>query len=199
MLSGLVAGFGLGSFARAWMRFISDDPEFTWTGTIFIILGFTVFGGSQAIVVATRRWNAQRPTLTAVRVIAALAMLPLFAAAGAVMFPTVIGGTLALSRVDWRVTTRCLFLLPAAGPVAFVGADLVNSFGWSAHMLAGFAAMLAIYGAIVWASRATFAPQLDNWRLVKGRREATRAAPEGAALTRRSSSWRSSRLRHKRR
>ena len=54
-------------------------------------------------------------------------------------------------------------------PVVWFGVlplpDLVDSFGWSLHTLAGFAAMLAVYTAIIWATRFTFAPQADGWRL----------------------------------
>ncbi|HSP27497.1 MAG TPA: hypothetical protein VLN74_03025, partial [Ilumatobacteraceae bacterium] len=44
VLIGPFAGAALGVVARWWMRLISDDPEFTWSGTIFIVLAFTVMG-----------------------------------------------------------------------------------------------------------------------------------------------------------
>ena len=34
---GVVAGFLLGIIARLWMRWISTDPEFTWSGSIYIV------------------------------------------------------------------------------------------------------------------------------------------------------------------
>jgi hypothetical protein len=169
LAAGLAGGFTLGVVARAWMRLISKDPEFTWSGSIFIVLGFTVFGAAQAAVFGARRQNASRWRLTAMRTIGALAMLPLFVAAGALMFPTVLGGSLALARVDWRRLTRILWLLPAAGPIVFVGRDLIDSFGWSARSLGGFVAMVAIYATIIWAARSTFAPQLDGWHLLRHR------------------------------
>ncbi|MEQ1704153.1 MAG: DUF3418 domain-containing protein, partial [Ilumatobacteraceae bacterium] len=64
-----------------------------------------------------------------------------------------------------RKDARVLWLSLAAGPVLSVGNELVGSFGWSLHTLAGFAAMLAVYTAIIWATRFTFAPQADGWRL----------------------------------
>lgn len=174
---GLGGGIALGVAARVWMRFISEDPEFTWSGSIFIVLGFTVFGLAQAVVFAARNRNERRWKLTIARTIGAVLMLPLFMAAGAIMFPTVLGGGLAMSRIDWRTVTRCLWLLPAAGPVVFVGRDLIDSFGWSGHALAGFVAMLALYATIIWASRSTFAPQLDGWHLAgRGRNEPARSA-----------------------
>lgn len=165
LAAGLVGGCALGVGARAWMRLIAEDPEFTWSGTLFIVAGFTIFGFAQSIVAIARRRQPQRWKLTIVRAVGAVAMLPLFVAAGGVMLPTVLGGGLARARTHWRPVTRVLWLLLAAGPVLFVGLDLVDSFGWSLHTLAGFAAMLAVYTAIIWATRFTFAAQADGWRL----------------------------------
>jgi len=165
LAAGLVGGCALGIAARAWMRLISDDPEFTWSGTLFIVGGFTIFGLAQSIVAIARRRQPRRWQLTIVRAVGAVAMLPLFVAAGGVMLPTVLGGGLARARTHWRPVTRMLWLLLAAGPVLFVGLDLVDSFGWSLHTLAGFTAMLAVYAAIIWATRFTFAAQADGWRL----------------------------------
>jgi hypothetical protein len=161
---GVFGGFALGFVARAWMRLISEDPAFTWSGTLFIIVGFTIFGFTQSIVATARRRGARRSTLTVLRVIGVAGMLPLFVAAGAVMFPTVIGGGLALARVEWRRITRMVCVVAALAPVVFVGNDLVDSFGWSVHTLAGFVVMLAVYATIIAATRYTFARQDDGWR-----------------------------------
>ena len=45
----LVLGLLLGASARAWMRTISTDPEFTMSGTFFIVLGFTFFAAMQSV------------------------------------------------------------------------------------------------------------------------------------------------------
>jgi hypothetical protein len=47
-------------------------------------------------------------------------VLPLFMAAGVVMFPTVVGGGLAQARVHWPLGMRAVCLLAAAAPVALV-------------------------------------------------------------------------------
>jgi len=166
---GVFGGLALGVIARAWMRLISEDPAFTWSGTLFIVLGFTYFGFTQSIVAAARRRSTRRSRLTVLRVIGVAGMLPLFVAAGAVMFPTVIGGGLALARVDWRRFTRAVCVVVALAPVAFVGNDLVDSFGWSLRTLAGFIAMLAVYATIIMATRFTFARQDDGWRSRRSR------------------------------
>jgi hypothetical protein len=165
LATGIVSGFALGVVARAWMRLIADEPDFTWNGTLFIIFGFTIFGFTQSIVAVARRYTRRRWTLTVVRAIGIVGMLPLFVGAGAVMLPTVVGGGLAFAREGWHRVTRGLCLLVAAAPVVFVGSDLVGTFGWSLHAAAGFGAMLAIYGTIIRATRSTFAQQLDGWRL----------------------------------
>lgn len=79
--------------------------------------------------------------------------------------PTVVGGGLALSRVEWHRLTRVICLLAATGPLVFVASDLVGSFGWSLHTVAGFLTMLGIYATIISATRFTVAAQTDGWRL----------------------------------
>lgn len=154
---GLFGGFALGVVARAWMRLISEDPRFTWNGTISIVGGFTLFGLTQSIVAVVRRRTTRWWKLTGVRTIGGVGMLPLFVAGGALMFPTVAGCGLASARSEWSKASRGLCLVVAAGPVLFVGADLIGKFGWSLHTLAGFVMMLAVYATVIWATRFTFA------------------------------------------
>ena len=40
----MLVGVGLGVVLRIWMRLISDDPEFSWGGTIAIVTVFTLLG-----------------------------------------------------------------------------------------------------------------------------------------------------------
>jgi hypothetical protein len=165
LAAGSLGGLALGVAARAWMRLIAKDPEFSWNGTLFIVAGFAFFGFIQSMVAVTRRRpRSRRWTLRVVRMIGGVGMLPLFVAAGAVMVPTVVGGGLASSRVQWPRPIRALCVAVAAGPVLFVGRDLVNTFGWSLHALAGFVAMLAVYGTIIRAARFTFAAEVSGWR-----------------------------------
>ncbi len=159
---GALGGCALGITARGWMRLISDDPEFSWSGTIFIVTGFTIFGVGQSIVAAARSRIDRRSTLTTVRVIGVVTMLPLFMAAGALMLPTVVGGGLAAARTGWHVATRIVCLVVGIGPVMFVGQDLIDTFGWSLRSLCGIAVMLAVYAAIIWATHFAFAAQHDG-------------------------------------
>ena len=159
LAAGLLGGFALGVVARAWMRLITEDPDFTWNGTMFIVGGFTFFGLAQSIASVARRRTTRWWKLTGARTVGAVGMLPLFVAAGGLMFPTVVGCGLASARPEWPKLSRGLCLVVSAGPVLFVGFDLIGSFGWSLHALAGFVTMLAIYAAIIWATRFTFAAQ----------------------------------------
>ena len=165
LAAGLFGGLTLGIIARAWMRLISDDPQFTWNGTIFIVGGFTVFGFTQSVVAVARRRPRRRWTLTIVRVFGTIGMLPLFVGAGALMLPTVVAGGLAKARVEWNNIARWICLAVAMVPVLIVGSGLVGSFGWSLHATAGFLAMIALYATIVSATRFTFTAQADGWRM----------------------------------
>jgi hypothetical protein len=165
LAAGSLGGLALGIAARLWMRLIADDPEFTWNGTLFIVAGFMLFGLTQSIAaVARRRPRSRRWTLPVVRLVGCVGMLPLFVAAGAVMLPTVVGGGLASARVEWTRPMRAMCVAVAVGPVLFVGHDLADTFGWSLHTLAGFVAMLAVYGTIIRAARFTFAAEVGGWR-----------------------------------
>ncbi len=155
LTTGLLGGLALGIIARAWMRLIAEDPAFTWSGTIFIVIGFTIFGFTQSIVAIARRRARRRWALTTTRAIGTVGLLPLFVAAGSVMLPTIVSGGFAYARPDWR-RARWGCVVVAAGPVVLVGSGLVRSFGWSLHTAAGFLMMLAVYGTIIRASRFTF-------------------------------------------
>jgi hypothetical protein len=52
---GLVAGFLGGVVARAWMRVVAKNPEFTWSGSLAITIGFMVFGVTQSGALAARQ------------------------------------------------------------------------------------------------------------------------------------------------
>ena len=52
---GLFGGFSLGVIARLWMRWITTDPEFTWSGTLGIVIGFTLFGTAHSLLYYFKR------------------------------------------------------------------------------------------------------------------------------------------------
>lgn len=154
---GALGGATLGAAARAWMRVISTDPEFSWSGTMFIVIGFAIFGTGQAVSWLGRERATRRWVRRVARATGAVTILPLFMAAGGVMAPTVIGAGLAWSRTDWRRGWRALATLVAAAPVVLVTRDIVHDHGWSPRSLVGVLGLVAVYGAVVTAGRATFA------------------------------------------
>jgi hypothetical protein len=165
LVRGLVGGCALGVFARLWMRLIAEDPAFTWNGTIFIVLGFTIFGFTQSISSLTGERCRRRWTATIGRVVGIAGLLPLFVGAGAIMMPTVVGGGLAAARSDWRRVLRTVCLLLAAAPIVIVGHDLIDTFGWSLKATSGIILLLAVYGTIVRMVRPTFSRRQGAWRI----------------------------------
>ena len=165
LAAGFFGGLALGIIARAWMRLISDDPQFTWNGTIFIVGGFTVFGFTQSMVAVARRRPRRRWALTILRAVGTIGLMPLFVGAGALMLPTVVAGGLAKARVDWNNIARSICLAVATLPVVIIASQLVGSFGWSLHAAAGFVGMIALYSTIISATRFTFTAQADGWRM----------------------------------
>jgi hypothetical protein len=59
-LAGAAAGLGWGVTARAWMRRISTEPGFTWSGTGYILGACTVIGLLLGVAKAGRRRGALR-------------------------------------------------------------------------------------------------------------------------------------------
>lgn len=105
------------------MRLVSTDPEFTWSGTLFILGATTIAGICTGL--AYRRW---RNAAGNVWRLFGLAFLPLGMAAGGVMIPSVVTGGLAWGRSTWPKWSRLLLTLGAVGfqIFFFLGVDDVN-------------------------------------------------------------------------
>ena len=119
MVRGAVTGFGLGVLwgvaARIWMRLISDHPEFSWAGTLFILVLAGILGTGLGLLAAAKASGRRRWWR--------LALVPgllLFAGQGMPFAPAFLVGGLAFS--DRRAPLR---LLGAAGLLASLGL-----FGW---------------------------------------------------------------------
>lgn len=109
-LKGALLGLCWGIAMRIWMRFISTDPEFTWSGTGYI-LGATTLAGLLLGLGWARRVKAKGNLWR----LTGLSMLPLGAAAGGVMIPSVALAALAFGRKNWHPTVRGLLLAIATG------------------------------------------------------------------------------------
>lgn len=149
IVAGAVIGLSWGVAMRAWMRYVSTDREFSWSGTLFI-LGASVIAGTVLGIARHRRraggsgwWRLS------------LASLLLLGAGGAVMWPAVILGAIAIGRPR-PVALRWLLGLGAAAtqvPVItgaildnwrFSPTDKVLATAWYLPMLALEAAAFSV-------------------------------------------------------
>ena len=163
LIGGLVGGLAWGIFARFWMRFIATDPEFTWSGTLFIVTGFGIAALGQAGAYLGRRASLRRSRMTVLRVVTFASLLPLGMAAGGPMFPTIVLAPIALTHDDWSGRTRVAVGVVATLPILFIAKVIFGDLPL-VRAAVGFVWFLAVYTGIVWAAGFTLAPQLDGWR-----------------------------------
>lgn len=151
---GAVLGMTWGVLARLWMRLISDSPEFSWSGTPYIVLVPTMMGAALGLAAARR---SARPggSVLPTRITAGALTVLLGAGAGMLVLPTIFLGGLAISRYRYAWPMR---VLTAAGVLAtpvltgmVAGADVVA--------LAGSALTFAVIVVLVagWRTRAVLA------------------------------------------
>jgi hypothetical protein len=148
--------------ARGWMRLLSTEPEFSWSGTIIILVAFTFAGFGHGVAAISRR--GRRRWSTPGRVVGALLVLPLFGGAGAIMLPTVVAGSLAVWRRDWPLLLRLPMAALAIPAPAFVTFD-ASADGPGLLGLVGLALFAVTYAVVVWAMWPIAAPLDDAWRL----------------------------------
>jgi len=104
---------------RGWMRFVSTEPEFSWSGTGYIIGVFAVLGLMAGLVglARRRRWQSR---LLATRIVGSVLALGCFMAAGAAMFPTIVPASLGVARTDWPRALRAGLVVFGAAVAAVV-------------------------------------------------------------------------------
>ena len=165
VMIGIVVGTALGILARGWMRLVSEDPEFSLNGTLFIVGVFTFWGFAQGFVVGMRRVASRRWLVSMTRTLGFLGMLPLFLGAGAVMAPAVIFGGLGIHRSEWKAPIRLLLGFVALLPIAVVIGQIHSDLSWSWRFWLGIVGLISIWGSLAIASRETFSQQIDGWRV----------------------------------
>ncbi|MBY5161914.1 hypothetical protein [Salsipaludibacter albus] len=101
---GFVVGAGWGIVARAWMRLISEHPEFSWSGTGYIVVAPALIGAVVALahVAMARHWRAAM----LLRVPAVLVHVLLGMGAGALLIPTIAFGSIAAARDRFGLALR---------------------------------------------------------------------------------------------
>lgn len=155
---GIFSGLMLGIIARAWMRWISTDLEFTWSGTFFIVLAFVFFGSVHSLVFFARERGWSRRKVNLIRIASIFFTLPLFAAAGSAMFPTVLTGSLARWRTDWWLWFRWLLAGCSVVIPIFIIRDIGNNFGWGIATVGRVLLFISIYFVVISATRSAVSP-----------------------------------------
>ena len=150
---------------RGFMRLASTDPSFSWSGTLFIIAVFAVFGATQGLAAGARRAGLRRRSLTPLRVVGGAGLALIMTGAGIILAPTIIGGGLAVHRHDWPRWARVLGGMLAGADLVVVAALTINELGFGLRALLASLALVLLYAGIVVAAGATMAPQGDQWRL----------------------------------
>ncbi len=154
-------GAAWGGFARVWMRYITTHEEFSWFGTVFIVVGFAVMFAGQAAVYLARRNEASRRVFIGLRALAIVTLLPLSFGAGSLGFPVIVLGPLAVIRSGWnqwlRVLVGVVVLLVAVGVSASFFADLSLL-----RAAIGSAWFAVVYAVLVWIVCFSLAAQDDE-------------------------------------
>ncbi len=151
---GLVTGLGLGIVARSFMRLLTEEPDFTWSGTLFIVGLFTVFGVAQELVAAIRTRTSRRWITVPIRVIGGFSYLVLAGGPGVLLVPFLWLGGLAMWRTSWHRRVRATLAILAAADMLAVIAFTLNDVGYDRlyhpSFVAGFALLVVTYTAMVW-------------------------------------------------
>ncbi|MDP3984901.1 MAG: hypothetical protein Q8Q52_07870 [Acidimicrobiia bacterium] len=171
VIGGLALGLSWGLVIRLWMRFISTDPEFTWSDTGFI-LGAATVAGTLLGVAWMRRYRAQGNWWR----LNGLSLLLLGAGAGAVMVPSVLLGAMAIGRRSWHWVVRAGLILAAVALQVLVfasdaggdlGGRLVPALVWYAGLI----------GLEAWAFSIPFMPSRNAARAAETREPLPADAP----------------------
>lgn len=149
----LLSGLALGVISRVWMRLISNDPEFSWGGTVVVVGVFGVSGLGTGISSMMSAGGRRSDRIG--RGAGLLLLLPLFGAAGAQMMPTVILGSLSVHRTTWNRWIRVVFgLLALVLPVGIVAEELGADAG--SLRVVGLLMFIATYVALVFMTAPIF-------------------------------------------
>ena len=159
--AGLIGGLLGGVIARLWMRWITTYPEFSWSGTLSIVIWFAIFGALQSTIYVVRRKPRRKWILILLRILGVIFSLPLFVAQGAIMLPTVLTISLAKWRNKWKNWIRIpLALIGLTLWGAVIYSQIIKDFGWSIATIGRILLMAIIYSGIIYALKPTISAQI---------------------------------------
>lgn len=175
VVAGAVIGLVWGGILRVWMRFISTSPEFSWSGTGFI-LGAGVLAGA-TLGFARKRRQAGGVGWWRLSILA----LMLLGGGGSVMWPSVVLGGAAIGRQRRGWLRGVLGLAAIGAQVPIVQSVIVDNAQMSAAeaviAVAWYAPMLAIEA---WAFSVVFAPAREGAPALGTLKKVLIAAPMAA-------------------
>ncbi len=157
LVFGAVGGLAWGILMRLWMRYISTDPEFSWSGTLFILGAATIVG----LLLGFARLRRLRGGVGWWRSTAL--SLALLGAAGAVMWPSVVAGAIAFGRprpawLRWVLGVAALTVqIPIIREFAFD-----NPSSGTVEAAAAVAWYLPMLTVEAWAFSVVVAPRVDG-------------------------------------
>ena len=160
LIASFLTGAALGIVARIWMRFVTTNSEFSWQGTLIIVVGFGVMFLGQAGVYLGRRSGVRPSAFVALRVLAIVTLVPLATGAGAFAFPVIVFAPLAIVRTGWNRWLRLLLGVLALLPGVFVAFTLFSDLSLIRATI-GAVWFALIYGILVWAVCFAFASRHD--------------------------------------
>jgi hypothetical protein len=160
LIASFLTGAALGIVARIWMRFITTHREFSWDGTLIIVIGFGVMFLGQAGVYLGRRSGVRPSGFVALRILAIVTLLPLAFGAGAFAFPIIVFAPLAIIRTGWNRWLRLLLGVLALIPGVFIAFTLFSDLSLIRATI-GVVWFALIYGILVWAVSFSFASRHD--------------------------------------
>ena len=125
---GVGAGFGLlwGITVRIWMRLISTSPEFSASGTAFILVVSTIFGCCAGLTYVARRGGWARWSRNLCRGLVVLTFLPFGFGGGAPLMLTALLATIGLTQTGWPRWIRAIPLLLAVAGVVGVAWEIAT-------------------------------------------------------------------------
>jgi hypothetical protein len=150
------------------MRLITDDPEFTWSGTLFIVGAFAVAFTAQGVALAVRRRGWPRWAQRTVNLFACVLALPLGAGAGSFMLPALVTGSVAAGRTNWPWPVRIVLFGLAGLNAGAVFVLLVGELPLP-QAITGGVMMLVVYGVIIRVIGLTLRPVRRRSALPAGR------------------------------
>ena len=153
-----LTGLAIGVIARFWMRWISTDPEFSWSGTIFIVGAFALFFTTQSLVSIFSNSATSQLNSRLIRIGGLILTLPLFMGAGAMMFPSVVLASFVLWGGLLKRRGQLIFLNLSLIIPLIISKDIITDFGWSFATLGRILLFFLIYTVIVLATRPTTSP-----------------------------------------